>query len=92
MLCNRGRPLTFGKGLRAHTDGAAQARERGNALFRAGQYKEAAAEYSSALDALGSTADDKETRVALLKNRSACRLKLVRTGRPARHAAWGPTC
>lgn len=65
--------------LISRMDGAVQARERGNALFRAGQYKEAAAEYSSALDALASAADDKETRAVLLKNRSACRLKLVRT-------------
>ena len=58
--------------------GGPQAKERGNALYRAGQFAEATEAYTTALDA---TDLDAATRATLLKNRAACKLKLVRAGR-----------
>lgn len=75
---------------------AGQLRERGNALFQAGDHAAALAAYTQAL----SLCDGEPERAVLHRNRAACYLKLVRTGRvthrgvpagtcPAAPACWG---
>ncbi|KAM6317989.1 protein unc-45 homolog A-like [Podargus strigoides] len=56
---------------------AGQLRERGNALFHAGDHAAALAAYTEAL----SLCDAEPDRTVLHRNRAACYLKLVRAGR-----------
>lgn len=56
---------------------AGQLRERGNALFQAGDHAAALAAYTQAL----SLCDAEPERAVLHRNRAACYLKLVRAGR-----------
>ena len=55
---------------------SAEEKEKGNACFKKGDYKEAAELYTSALKICA--AEDKDMIVALHKNRAACWLKLQR--------------
>lgn len=64
---------------------AGQLRERGNALFQAGDHAAALAAYTRAL----SLCDAEPERAVLHRNRAACYLKLVRAGRPRHRGACG---
>ena len=55
---------------------SAEEKEKGNACFKKGNYKEAAELYTNALKTCAT--DDKDMIVALYKNRAACWLKLKR--------------